>query len=469
MSTSIRQTLKKLSQTTHSLNFTVDKPELLTIANQLIKQAKTTGQPQPRDLKSLHQTFFNAAKHGDWSAITTQQWRQVIWLLWYGKKAQHLAQYGELFDELWNYVLDSPILLKRMIRVYFYEFSFKKTNIDKVGYFIEQALKQNFRNKTLQNWKKQHKKYRVFEPELGVQLLTEQCLKHPPLTVLTDLGFKGELINSEYVKTLYQNGLQQIIKIKKYDLQTLDYILSWSEENNKLRYPDTKRKLIQALLTPWQHADPQIEIKQCVQYFLIKHFQDPRTHNQSWHGVANSLMHVIYRWLIGTTLETFIEILDQCVLDKHWQYRRAFWWAYYERECIDEAWLVLGSAAQNFLQNNPELHEMVQGTYANLIGTNIRSNHCVLLFKIKELIVAEWSHQGRCHIWFADSEDAPQFYASEYSRDAVTQNSEKIKLEYNYTGISHHNSETGGWQADIAAFIAEHTDISIQIEDYMPT
>lgn len=463
---SIRQTLKKLNQT--PFTFSATKPKLVTTANRLAKQAKTTGQPQARDLKQLQQKFLQAAQQNEWATITTQEWRQVVWLLWYGKKADHLAQYDELFNEFWPHVLDSPILLKRMIRVYFYEFSFKKTNIDKVGYFIEQALKENLKNKQLQNWKKQHKKYRLFEPELGVQLLTEYCLKNKPLIALIQLGFKGELINSNYVKTLYKNALQQTIRKKKYDIGTLANLLDWSEENQQLRYPDAKRKLVQALLIPWQNIDPPTEIKQPVQAFLIKHLQDPRIHHQSWHGINKSLMKIMYRWLIGTTLDTFIEILDQCILDKHWQYRRAFWWAYHEREYIDEAWLVLGSAAQSFLHNNPELHETVQETYANLVGSNVRANHCVLLFRIKNLIIAEWSHQGRCHIWLSNNPDAPKFYESEYSREAVTQHSEKIKVEYNYAGISHHSNETGGWQADIATFIATHTDICIQAEDYMP-
>lgn len=463
---SIRQTLKKLNQTQLSLKNST--PKLTITANYLAKQAKMAGQPQARDLKQLQRKYLQAAKNNDWSAITTQEWRQAVWLLWYGKKTEHLAQYDELFNELWAYVLDSPILLKRMIRVYFYEFNVKKVNFDKVGYFIEQALKENPKNKQLKNWKKQHGKYRLFEPELGIQLVTEHCLKNEPLQTLIQMGFKGELLNSEYVKTLYQHALQQTIKKKSYDDRTLDNLLHWSEENHQLRYPDTKRKLVQALLTPWQYVDPPAEIKQRVQHFLIKHFQDPRIHNQSWHGIAKPLMKVMYRWLIGTTLETFIEILDQCILDKHWQYRRAFWWAYYEREYIDEAWLALGSAAQTFLHNNPELHETVQEVYANLTGANIRTNHCVLLFRIKNLIIAEWSHQGRCHIWLSDNPEAPTFYEPEYSRDAVTQHSEKIKQEYNYTGISHHSNEIGGWQADIAAFIAQHTDICMQAEDYMP-
>ena len=463
---SIRQTLKKLNQT--DLTFPTTKPKLVTTANRLAKQAKTAGQAQARDLKQLQQKYLHAAENNDWSTITTQEWRQAVWLLWYGKKAEHLAQYDELFNELWPHVLDSPILLKRMIRAYFYEFNFKKTNIYKVGYFIEQALKEDLKNKQLQNWNKQHKKYRLFESELGIQLLTEHCLKQESLTTLIKIGFKGELLNSAYVKTLYQNALLQIIKKKRYDIQTLDNLLDWSEENQQLRYPDTKRKLIQALLTPWQNIDPPSEIKQQVHPFLIKHFQDPRIHSQSWHGVAKPLMKVMYRWLIGTTLETFIEILDQCILDKHWQYRRAFWSAYHEREYIDEAWLALGSAAQSFLHDNPELHETVQEAYANLTGSNVRTNHCVLLFRIKKLIIAEWSHQGRCHIWLTNNTDAPRFYEPEYSREAVTQYSEKIKVEYNYAGISHHSNETGGWQADIATFIAEHTDICMQAEDYMP-
>jgi len=93
---SIRQSLKKLNQT--NLTFSATKPKLITTANRLAKQAKTTGQPQTRDLKQLQQKYIQAAQTNDWSAITTQEWRQAVWLLWYGKKAQHLAQYDELLN-----------------------------------------------------------------------------------------------------------------------------------------------------------------------------------------------------------------------------------------------------------------------------------------------------------------------------------------------------------------------------------
>jgi len=268
---SIRLTLKKLNQSYQSLQFSQVKPKLNTTAQRLAKQVKATGQPQARDLKQLQQKYLSAIQADNWENITLQEWRQAVWLLWYGKKADHLAQHGEFLNQLWTYVLDNPILLKRMIRIYFYEFNLKKANIDTVGDFIQQALKEKLKNKQLQHWKKQHNKYRLFEPERGIQLVTGYCLKQQPIDALVQLGFKGELLNSEYVKTLYQHALQQLIRQKNGDRQTLEKILIWSEENHKLRYPDIKRKLVQALLTPWQQVDPPPETKHRIQIFLLKH------------------------------------------------------------------------------------------------------------------------------------------------------------------------------------------------------
>lgn len=338
---------------------------------------------------------------------TQQDWLVVAWVL--GRGENDLIANFDFMQQLALQLQQHPqanLILKRLIYSYFCQFQPTNQYQNLLGALIIKALATKQPDEWLKNWKQQQRKYHIFAPQIGIDILAQHCVRRGELEFLPALGFKGQLLRSAYICTLYVQIL------------------------NKLK--DSKK-------------DPSNKLKSALQEFAGQNYGDPRY--QVWPGLLDTISNLICKWLIADTIMAFMQILTD--LDQCWQYRQEFWWEYYQQGHIEQAWLILANGVKaQISETYPHLQ------YANLTGSGIRSQHCVLLLKIKNLIIADWSHQGRCHIWL--SPEAPKFYAPEYTRQQLTQGSAKIKPEYSYNGINHHNSESGGWQTDVANFIAQH-------------
>ncbi len=489
-----------------------EQPRLVNTAEALadLQVSQQALIPNTQDLQGLQRKFKNALNKKKWDTITPRDWRRAPWVLWYGREP--LAQNPAFLHKLWSVIEENPRLLRRVIRVYLRDFNAETEQMEAVAAFLRQQLASLPPEHTLARWQRSQQVYQLFTPSTDtVQNLVDLCLQYDPVTVLSDAGLTGELALTGLAPTVYLNALQQLgerlqqaiaagqlrqaawqaLKWHYTDhrvtLQTwfgeveadapepVDYgeyllklMLTWSSEQGRLRYPQQRRELGHALLLPWLQDNPPQAIRENIHVFLLQHLGDPRVSAGAWQGIQKNALKVFYRWMVGATLETFFNLLDQCALDSQWRYRRAFWWAYYERQYIDEAWLALGKSTQSFLAKKPALARSVQDAYGTLGGRGIKGRQSVLLFRIKNLIIAEWSHGGRCHVWHVDNPYAPSLYQTQYLREHVTRESEKLKPEHKVAGISHYGNETGSWQADMASFIAENTGIRVNEVDYRP-
>ena len=187
--------------------------------------------------------------------------------------------------------------------------------------------------------------------------------------------------------------------------------------------------------------------------FLLKYFHDPRTTEgrNNWAGINENALRVVRKWLAGATLEQFFEIIDNTAQDKHWRYRRKFWKAYYDADCIDDAWIALGKdsriEARSQSVNGNEL------IAANLKGSGVKSDHSVLIFKLRELTICEWSHVGKCRIWFENNKRSPRLYENSYLAEVLR--------EYEDYSLPHQRSENYTWQRKLAEHIEYHTGIKM--------
>jgi hypothetical protein len=170
------------------------------------------------------------------------------------------------------------------------------------------------------------------------------------------------------------------------------------------------------------------------------------------------------RWLVENTLEDFFRLVSESAggndrdADRQWPYRRAFWEAYLDGGHIVDAWVVLGE----YVQRDAQRVFGNQGIgYGKLLrGYNVKHYHAVLILKIGDLVITEWSHMGKYRVWHDDNRNAPKFYLPEYTRnDLVTQP--------DFDG-SHMGADYGKWQGNLANHVANWTGIAIHFNDYMP-
>lgn len=216
---------------------------------------------------------------------------------------------------------------------------------------------------------------------------------------LTEAGLSPGLENSLFVESATRHLLRAVEAVLSQDPSVdFDYekVFDCLARSEVLRFGHLKVPIAVALLKPFAKQKAPERARELVGNFLCQTIGDPRIHRRHWHDIPEEVRNVLLRWLVGDSLEDFFRVLDRTALDRHWVYRRAFWLAYFDRELIDDAWIVVDPAAAPILRRN-FAGEVRAGRLRR--GANVQVNHSVLLLCIRGVTIAEWSHNGKCRVW----------------------------------------------------------------------
>jgi hypothetical protein len=247
-----------------------------------------------------------------------------------------------------------------------------------------------------------------------------------------------------------------------FKLSPVRRLMAWSSADGKLAYNEHRAALADALLCPWvEGRNPSDELREEIIRFLLAHFKDPRTAPGNWVLVSENARSIMRRWLTHAALEQFVEVIDHFAVERMWKYRRAFWMAYFERDFISDAKVLFGPNAVDYARTHFEAGQ----SFGVLEKFGIDANHSVLLLRIGNLTIADWSHNGKCHIWRDGNRQAPVLWPNPpkhlYGRD-------ELRTGSNNNGVSHMASDTGSWQRRIADYIQRETSIRMTARDYLP-
>ncbi len=303
----------------------------------------------------------------------------------------------------------------------------------------------------------------------GELILTDE---RPPDQLLEQAGLTGQLARRGFIERAYGHLLrhaQDGLRLRTLPGQQLDRVLQLSRPvpgaQEKLRFSNHRVRLADSLLLPFAAGGDAVPHREQIQDFVVQVYGDPRLdYNMAhWHGVNDDAKAVVYRWLVETTLEDFFRLLDRAAAqdddaDRQWPYRRAFWTAYLRGGHIRGAWVVLGSQVA---ENARALLRDQGQSYGRLVsGYNVKPTHAVLLLRIDDLVISEWSHVGKFRVWHADDQRAPKLYRRRYERDDV--------VELPRHEGPHAGAPTGRWQERLSGYIASQTGITLSRRDYMP-
>ena len=140
----------------------------------------------------------------------------------------------------------------------------------------------------------------------------------------------------------------------------------------------------------------------------------PEPNPAPWNHIEAS-RKIMLKWKIEKTLDNFFSLLDYVSktdvdVRRMWPDRKRFIQTCYDEGYVSDAWFVLGKMAyknsDKFLSGDPNSYGRITK------GANPK--HSVLLFKIGNLILSEWSYNGKIRGWRNGSETAPEFYKKEY-------------------------------------------------------
>ena len=229
------------------------------------------------------------------------------------------------------------------------------------------------------------------------------------------------------------------------------------DHRSRARFPKLRHALAEGLLLPYDRHPPTPEVLVRIRDLLIHRDQlgDPRLpRDHRWDEIPEA-RSIFLRWLANEALDLFLQVVSETADEGHWRFRRPFWEAYLRRGLVDEAWVALGRRAAAIARRTKCAGRRYHG---RLVGAS--QNHSVILLRIGDITIAEWSHSGTCRAWLGSSPWTPNLYDAEYEAGDLRAMPDFKKR--------HHGSEAGRWQADVEAWIRRQTGARVDRSDYMP-
>lgn len=245
----------------------------------------------------------------------------------------------------------------------------------------------------------------------------------------------------------------------------LETVRAWIlDETGKVRFQSLAGPAVRAVLDPFGEAMPDKEVRDRFLSFALSVLGDPRSQDHRWTACPKS-REIARRWLTEQTLRQFLDVVDRVAPVTQWQYRRAFWYALWEKDAIDEAWVVFESHGET------EARRMFgkEIEFGRFDGP-VQPGHSVLLLKIGTLTVAEWSHVGICSFWDeALDEQGPPLYRKRYPTEQLRKpytpprSAENLQRQ----GVFYHwNGDTYSWQERIAEYLRQRRRINLTRHAY---
>ena len=351
-------------------------------------------------------------------------------------------------------------LVAALLHVFLVEYPVKSPTFDRLRAGLARLLAQST-SPRLSIWWERCQRLGLLEADGPRRFATAWLeARGQETTFPTSQGLTGDMAHQGFVVAAYDMLLHHLVSaLYRSGASTplLDQVLRVSADPaGGLRFPSRRALLAAALLLPF--ADPRVpgQPVESIKSFLLEHYGHPRVKVASWHGVQPEAIEVFMRWVVQATLDAFFDVVDATAKPEHWLYRRSFWEAYRRHGYLTDAWVVLGRHARQ--EVNLRLSHL-KGSYGILRGS--QSDQSVLLMKIGDLVIAEWSHEGACRIWRRSQGEAPRLYQQEYDA-AVFRDVHPFKF------FRHYGSAVGAWQSKVAAFIRDYTGVRIDPRSYMP-
>jgi hypothetical protein len=463
----VREALATLSQRVASFAPSLpEEPLLANQARQLEAIFSHAAAPLADRLNTLREILKAASEAKDWSTLARRDWIQAAWVLWVGRpRAADLPGFVEAYVTRLEEDT-SAAALRRLIYVYFRDFCGDLPGLESAAEIIRRRLKDVGTSSRLTRWKSAQDRFAVFDPMEGPDRAAQAVINaSDPLEVERKIGLTGELsgpnglAGAVHIRVLLR--LRDGLETSVIQTARLRRLLESFEIIGGLRFEGKRTELADALLLPWIQIAPANDVQQCIFEFLISHLKDPRLHPSRWHGASDAAIAIIRRWLAKQTLEEFFQIVDQSAKDSHWIYRRAFWLAYFRRGVLDDAWMALGPQAARAADNRFACGKLRS-------GDGVQPSHSLLLMEIGDLVIAEWSHDGKCRAWKRTHPRAPLLGRAQYTRGNIIIPSMQIAPTYSEDGIVHRGSEAGRWQQRLADFIYQETNVRVMRREYMP-
>ncbi len=455
------------------------------MAGLLAVSAKITSDwamPRPPQIRALAKLTREWGAMGIDERVDAEPWHQFV-LRVNPYKPSELARRDlrRLASEIWDHpdledcvpdllrhcsAIAKRTLDRRLARAYWNRF--------KVGVplFVELGLYCKSRQKRLGSpWSELSHTIPIWDSELGPARLGDRLLRAEDREAFLAMAnlrvqdLSGGFVDAAFGALLKSLAAKQNVPQSRSVGQVEgEGILSLGASLGESTIKANAELLAYVLLKPWIAMDPDDAYRDKVMALLLDRLGDPRTSQNNWDTLAERLsriqglrdaaevLRVLHQWITEKTVRLFFDLIARTTdRPDQWKERRAFWEAYLDNKFVERAWFALGQDARGLAQIAKSSHGLLFGRVG---GSGAASSQSVLLMKIGDLIVAEWSDNGRARFWVDAAENSrflPKFNSKYYEGQTLRSMSGGTGFE----AIAHQ----GKWYRKFADHIATTTRI----------
>lgn len=429
-------------------------------AEKLIDRGDAVSVNPPEDIDQIAERIRQQLAVGE--PLSTRDLLQSPWCIWNGSKP--LAAEPDALAALLKVIaqIDRKSAFRRLAAAYVMGFDGGNPLTVAVGETLR-AMAPKFGGP----WTLADERFDIFVPASGPKRLAVGALqaRKSPSEMLSEIGIGGLTSEARFSAEAHRRGLQVIAERAGWSLaERLERLRHWSlRSDGSLIFRTHKADFVNALVLPHAQTLPPRAERDAAVNFLVRLFGDPRLKRGEWSAMETAA-GVVKRWIAGQTLLQFLDVVSEVMpsveFRKQWKYRRAFWQAVFERELIEDAWVVFDQVGEQEARRMFD-NGTVFGRWAKSGNSKqIMPGQACLLLRIGSGLVAEWSNNGKCNIWHdVDDESAPQMHRSTYVSGAVQVGTRHASGRT--ASFIHTSPSTFSWQVKVADEIQKMTGVKI--------
>ena len=471
------------------------KPQLPTVsecetqAQSLKRHVGATRPPDREVLEVLREELHKACVGGEVNLLSSRTLRRAPMVFW--DLEPQAAGFPGLLEVVLQGAAERPRWLREIIEAWLRDFQLDRARLPEVGHAMGNLL-PHMDDPRLTPWHRAHQRFALFEASKGPQRVGSALLIGPDSvdSVLAQTGMDDPL---RAEGRFFRAALHELLKALPTALRSKASNEAWRRAAMLLevqragrdrrghetmvaglRLPDMAGEVISACLDPWLSPPPPTAApREEIKAFLLRVIGDPRLRPDRWSTAPEQCTRLMRGWLASATLETFFALISETNDDPQWQYRRAFW-----RACLRkmpphepaEVWVVLGPG----MANRAKAVREMASAFGRMEAGGSSGEQAVLLLRLGNIVMSEWSNVGPIRAWEIDDRRCPQLYRDRYEGSDLRARGLDFPDHPIYgnggavdgKGLWHRNPQRGLWQGCAAAFLLDRLQLRLMPDDY---
>ena len=377
----------------------------------------------PRELKSLPGLIFDPRTEGYNPAFTSQ-------------------------------VLKLPKKTRSFWKMLFWAWKYYYSPGTKLGEVVRLTLQLN-KNSLSGEHRRIAAQIGLFDTSLKSQVLYDEILRNKNKELLYDVG-----IEDGYARFALGSAVIDILAKETAELATLQALADFMDifvPRDQI-HPSVKSQAMVGMIQTAKSLPPNSElVKKCAE-IAGNTYGDPRLNESGWPSLSEFLggeevrkdcIATVRQWNVFKSINVFFEIIEKTTKGEGHSHqfpkRKAFWLAYFQQSAVSDAWVLLGKKASAYVRQLKARgdSDIASLQYGKLNGaTNEQS---VLIMKVGNATVVEWSHDGACRIWTSSDGRAPALYGRETERQELMKEA-AVRITHDHRG---------NWEAKLHAALRD--------------